>query len=150
MDARAKSEASSSIHSRAREVGDALPELGPPDAMRNDRHRVDHTQYQAHVDADVLQPLPRQPTIGEATPHPADEPLNHRQKPFVDSLLPLGALNVYSVLRRQDIRRVLPALQPPPEDDVAHLQRLEEVEYALGLKLVVCCEQLQLGYNTIH
>jgi len=46
-------------------------------------HRVDDAENQAHVDAGVPQPLPRQPTIGQAIPHPAYEALHHRPKTLV-------------------------------------------------------------------
>ena len=82
------------------------------------------------MDAGVPQALPREPPICQTALRPAVEALHHSPQPLVDPLLPLRALHVDTVLHREHIRRVIPALQPPPGDDVAHLQRLEEPEYA--------------------
>ena len=46
--------------------------------------------------------------------------------------------------RAQHVGRVLPTLQPPPGDDAAYLEGLEEVEHALGLELAVGGQELHL------
>ena len=115
-----------------------------PDAVSRYTDSVRHHQHQAHVDAGVPQPLPGQPPIREPALHPAVKALHHSPEPLVDPLLPLRTLHVDAILHREHIRRVLPALQPPLGDDVIYLQRLEELEQALGLELAVSGEELHL------
>ena len=98
----------------------------------------------------VPQPLPRKPAVGSTTLNPAVEALHHRPQPLVDPLLPLRALHVDPVLHGEHVGRVRPPLQPPPGDDVIYLQRLEELEHALGLELAVRGEELHLQAFTEH
>ena len=102
------------------------------------------------MDAGVPPPLPRKPAVGSTTLHPAVEALHHSPQPLVDSPLPLRPLNIDAVLHREHIRRFHPPLQPPPGDDVADLQRVEEVEHRLGLELAVRGEELQLDALSQH
>ena len=112
--------------------------------MRRYRHRVYHTENQAHVDAYVLQPLPGEPAVGEAAPHPADEALHYGPEPLVDDPLMLGALHVDQVPNREHVRRVLAALYPPPGDETLHLMTVKSVEDLVGLEAAVSGEELQL------
>jgi hypothetical protein len=72
----------SSIHPRhlSGEVGDAVPQLGPLHESGGYDVGVDDAHDDAHVDGGVLQPLPSQPTIGQATPYSAVEALGARQR----------------------------------------------------------------------
>ena len=117
------------------EEGHTLPELRPPDASSGDCHSVDDAQDEADVDRGVLQPLPCEPPEGKTVPDPSDEALHHRPQPLVRRPHPLRPLHVDAVLHREHIRWVLPALEPSPGDDVAYLQRVEELEDALGFEL---------------
>jgi len=96
------------------------------------------------MDTGVPQPLPGQPLIREPALHPAVEALHHSPKPLVDPLLPLRPFHVDPILHRQDIRRVVPALHPPPGYDVTYLEGVEEIEDRLGLELAVRGEKLHL------
>ena len=96
------------------------------------------------MDTCVPQALPGQPLIRQPSLRPSVEALHHRPKPLVDSLLPPGALHVVAAPHRQHVGRVLPALQPPPGDDVADLEGLKEVEHGPGLELAVPGQQLHL------
>lgn len=44
----------------------------------------------------------------------------------------------------QHSRRVGPALQPPPRDEVTHLPSLNGAEYLLGLELATSSQELHL------
>ena len=112
--------------------------------MSRDTHSISHHQHQTHVDRGVPEALPRKPAVTQPALHPAVEALHHRPQPLVDPLLPLRPLHVDAVLHREHIRRVHPPLQPPPGYDVADLQRVEELEYDLGLELAVRGEELHL------
>jgi hypothetical protein len=41
------------------EEGDTLLQLGPTDAESGNSHCLDHHQHQSHIDAHILQSLPR-------------------------------------------------------------------------------------------
>jgi len=126
------------------EVGYAVPQLRPADEGGDDRYGVDDAEYQADVDAGVIQPLPGELAVRYPILHPAVEALRHGPQPLVDDPLPVGALHVYAVLHRQHVGRVLPAFQTPPGDDVVHLPGLEGVEDVLGLELAVRDQELHL------
>jgi len=100
------------------------------------------------VNRGVPQPLPRKHAIGSTTLNPAVEALHHSPEPLVYPLLPLRALHVDPVLHEEYVRWVHPPLQPPPCYDVAYLQRVEELEDALGLELAVRGQQLHLPDGT--
>ena len=73
-----------------------------------------------------------------------------RPDSLVDPPLPLRTLHVDAILRSKDIRRVLTALELPPDYDVAYLQGLEEVEDRLDLELTVRGQQLQFDALPQH
>ena len=106
------------------EVGYAVPQLRPPGEGGGYSGGVDDAQDDAGVDAGVLQPLPGEPAVDQTALHPAVHALRHRPHPLVDDPLPLGTLHVDTVLHRQHVGRVDPALHPPPDDDVIHLPGL--------------------------
>jgi len=102
------------------------------------------------VDGGVPQPLPRKPAIGSTALHPSVKALHHSPQTLIHSPHPLRALHVDAILHGEHVRRVHPALQPPPGYDVAYLQGVEEVEHSLGLELAVGGEQLHLHAFTEH
>ena len=121
----------------SREKGYGLPELRSPNPVGGYADGVRHHQHQAHMDAHVLQALPRQPLKTQPALGSAVEALSRRPEPLIDGPHPIGALHVYTVLHREHLRRVHPPLQLSPGDDVADLQLIQEPEYGLGLQLAV-------------
>ena len=60
--------------------------------------------------------------------HPAVQALRHRPYPFVNGPLPVRLLHVDLDLHREHVRRVHPALHPPPDYDVPRVSVLEGIE----------------------
>ena len=89
------------------------------------------------MDANIIHALPREPPEPQPALCPADKPLGGSPEPMVDTPEMLRTLHVNTVLNRQHLGGVHPALQPPPRDNVTHLMRLQEAEDHLGLELAV-------------
>jgi len=131
-----------SIPLLSRKVGYTVLEFWPAKESSDYRDGVDHAENKARVYASVLEALPSEPAVGQASLHSSVEAFRLRPQSLVDHAQMLRTLHVNASLHRKHAGRVLTSLQTPPRDDAAYLPRFQGIKDLLRLKLAVTSHQL--------